>query len=215
MVTINFNYSGAINEIEINGNGVLNISPETGSLMATLGFSSFPASFSPLLGIYSFVSKSCINGAKEEGDAKNIIHVANNHYTSIREIEYFNENNGDFLGNIIMHGVFTKVSENLFIADSVLLGTYSGPVNVVKPDGYILPLSKNGEYMLEGSFMKILESDEGLVRTIHQHRYYFNDGVQLPLEDIKGVLTFDTNETHWYPEEKILQVKGTSIVQPL
>jgi hypothetical protein len=216
MVIINFNYSGEINGVPINGNAVLNAEPETGNLMASAQFSSFPMSFTPEEICYSKISISCINGGKGQDGSKNIMEVANNVYNSIRDIDFFNASTGEFLGHITINGIFTRVSENVFSANVVLMGNYSGPINITKPDGYILPLTKTEEYKLEGSFEKILQTADGeAIKTINYHRYYFNDGVSSPLENIKGILTFDTDETNWNPDEKTLQLKGTSIIQPL
>lgn len=215
MVTIHFNYSGVVNGQPINGNAVLQCDPETGNLTANANFASFPDSFNPSLAGFSLVSISCSNSGKAMGSAKNIIDVTNGLYSSIREIELFDASS-NFLGNIIINGTFTKVTETMYTANVTVTGNYSGPVNILFPDGYTLPLTAIGNYKLEGTFQKSYQIDGGsTILTENRHTYYFNNGVSTPIGNIECVLSYDTLTSYWLPVPKILHLLGSSIINPL
>jgi hypothetical protein len=215
MVEINLNYSGLVNGENIQGNGVLQSNSETGLLTGTVVFTEFPNSFSPYPVENSLLSIICGNSAKEQLGAKNIHHITNGHYTSIREVE-FTTVDGSFLGNIIINGICDRVSENVFNANVVISGSYTGSLEIEKPTGYVLPLQPVNEYELEGSFDDSVELIEGgSIMAHHQHRYFFNNGVSFPLENVKIDLNFIADETFWNADEKTLQLTGMSTVQPL
>lgn len=215
MVTIHFNYSGVLNGENIIGNAVLHADPQTGSINASANFSAFPASFSPCLAGVSLLSVSCSNGAKTEEGAHNIIDVTNGLYSSIRGITLYDAANG-FLGQVTINGTFTKVSDSVYTANVIVTGNYSGPVNIQFPNGYTLPLNATQPFMLQGGFQKTYLTENGInILTENSHTYYFNNGVSIPIADIECELSYNTQQSYWLPDQKILHLTGTSIVRPL
>ncbi len=215
MVTIHFNYSGVLNGEAISGNATMHANPETGELNASANFAAFPASFSPCLAGVSLLSISCSNSGKTEQGAHNIIDVTNGNYSSIREITLFDASGG-FLGQVVINGTFTKVSDIVYTANVTVTGNYSGPVNIQFPNGYTLPLNATQPFKLEGSFQKTYLTENGInILTENNHTYFFNNGVSTPLANIECELAYDTQQSYWLPDQKILHVTGTSIVRPL
>lgn len=216
MVTIQFNYSGIINGEPVDGNAILHADPATGIINGSANFAAFPsASFTPATVGVSLLSISCVNGAKAEQNARNIIDVTNGLYSSIREVTLFDSSNG-FLGHIVINGTFQRVSDIHYMANATVTGNYSGPVDIQFPDGYTMPLVATEAFKLEGSFEKTYSTEDGInILSRNKHTYFFNNGVSAPLADIECVLTYDTQQSYWLPNEKILHLTGTSIVHPL
>jgi hypothetical protein len=215
MNVIHFNYSGLINGEENSGNAILQADSESGVIQGNASFSSLPDSFTPSLASWSFLSISCSNSSKRVDEANNILDFSNGEYTSRREVELFNSA-GAFLGSVIINGVFTKVSDELYIADVIVSANYNGPVEINFPDGYLMPLNAIDDYKLEGSFEKELFTNESeAFLTKNKQTYYFNNGVKIPLSSIKCELVYNTDESYWLQDSKILHLIGESTVSPL
>jgi len=214
MVQIIFSYSGIINGVNIQGGATMNSDPASGDINAVANFNSFPNDFHPSLMSNSLLSVSCSNGGKAINGAQNILTLSNGQYTSVRDVEIY-DSGGQLLGNITINGSFQKVQTNLYTAAVTLTGTYSGPTDIEFPNGYNLPLSPVNSNKLEGSFQKNINTISGqTLSTVNNHVYLFNNGVTSSLEDANFELTYNTDESYWLPEEKILNLVGNSVISP-
>ena len=214
MVQIIFNYSGVINGVDIQGSANMQTDSTTGSLSALANFNSFPDDFTPSLLGNSLLSISCSNGGKAIDGAQNILTLSNGEYTSIRQVEIYNSSN-ELLGNISINGFFRKVQSDLYSATVTLTGNYNGPTDIQFPNGYTLPLSPSNNNKLEGNFQKRLNVvSGGNLITQNSHIYYFNNGTTSDLQPVNFELSYDTENSYWLPDERMLNLEGSSIISP-
>lgn len=214
MIKILFSYSGVVNGTNIDDNATLFADPSTGDFNAVASFDSFPGDFHPGVLSNSLLSISWSNGGKAASGTKNIFDLTNGEYTSIREVEVLNSS-GQLVGNITINGYFEKIEDDLYSAEVTITGSYSGPLDIIFPTGYQLPLTPVSNYKLEGSFQNTIQTDGGqTLTTENNHTYIFNNGTTSDLEAVIFELTFDTDESYWLPDDKILNLEGNSTINP-
>jgi|GEM_PF-5653001 len=212
MASIRFNYSGNINSQNIDGVGHLCSNVDNGQFTGSIIFASFPASFNPAAAGASLLSISCTNGGASTYDIPNILSLTTGTYTSRRTIDFF-EADTTPLGQVIIDGSFTKLDDEIFEANVILSGTYTGATDLIIPSGYDLPLNVTNPTKLQGSFnLDIPRTGGSLIKTTHVHEFEFTSGTTQPLVNCESQIYYMSN-SKWNPTNKCLYLPGISIMR--
>lgn len=210
LATILFDYSGTINDQEVDGHGTLMANSGTGSFSAALWFTQLPRTFPPAVASFSLLSISCSNGGKGD-EAPNILTLSKGNYTSVRHVVVFNAAN-ERVGDFRISGRFSKVADRTFKADVLLTGMYAGPTDVQPPSGYDLPTAPRGNDELFGTTRIVLSTESGArLNTQHEQMYRFESGTTQPL--IPNVMALRYRRSQWDPVSKVLTLSGKSVIK--
>lgn len=207
-------YGGRINNTVVDGNATLFAEPRNGVIEGTVLFRSLDDLFTPAFTGFSVLSICCVCKSRTEGETQNILSLTNGKFTSIRDIEAFDER-GNLIGNLSINGLFSRKGEGVVVGDVTITGRYSGPVDLKVPDGYELPLNPEAEYRLTGEFRKTYISSNGMrINTINKQRYIFDDGVTSRLKPVISIINYNADRTYWDSENKIMRLSGYSKIRP-
>jgi len=196
MGAIHYQYTGVVNGYKLVGSTGLVGSRETGDFKAIcrMGGLRIP----PNLLSKSFISLSCSNMARSVNGGVSIFAVTKGRYISTRTVECF-DSDSVYLGTIQALGVFSPVRElkdDVFTGDINVSGTYRGPLDLVLPGKYMMPLKSVGNYKLEGDFEINLKTESGEdIVTKHRQVFYFPDGVREELEATLFTVRYDTGDS--------------------
>ena len=213
MPTINFTYTGTINEQSIIGEGILRAEPENGLFNASVRFETIPPEFHPIASGTSLLSVSCSNGGLAK-TASNIFSITSGRYQSIRTVSIVDQETGISAGLFRIHGRFSSPHENETVhADVRLSGSYHGPseLDLLSFRGYELstvPVTGLNVPALFGiTRIPILHSDGKLLAT-HEHLYLFEAGINEPL--VANTMKIEVEDLQWDFDTKQLTLNGLS-----
>lgn len=209
-IIFNVNASGNINGAPLAGMGTITIVP-TVNFMAVANFTEIAADFNPLAasGGSNFCIMCCCGGCTATyGGSESLLDIfAGEWSATVNFTILYNET---IVGKINQTLEVTKITDYQWNASMVLNGWYSGPLDLVSSEGYIVHLNQVGTGEIEGNYVhKIFCENNTYIENIVTRRYTYNSTNELPFPE-----TLHTITTNMSYVNGILNIEGQGYYEP-
>ena len=211
MPTIEFTYSGVINNTPIKGEAELVSNPNGGNFKAEVRFARMSSAVPLAAWGVSLVSISCSNGGKNSG-ALNILSTTSGEYQSVRTISVVDQKTQETCGLLRIAGKFSELLNDRIQADVQLSGSYFGPtdIDLAEFSGYSLPAIPIRDMDVPALFGVThisLKHSSGTLLAKHEQLYLFEAGIRsgLQLQSNNMKVAFTHIDAENYPNSAVVE----------
>ena len=212
-MTVEWSYSGTINDGRIVGRGVLAFQ-ESGDFEAEVKFSEFPSEVSCNASGSSMVTTTCSSLAREVRETLNIVSLSGGNYEGYRSF-ICRETSGETVGAMIIAVRVRRSDQQSLNAIAYMSGLYRGPAQFADSMDYDLPLRQIGKGRIGGEYAAASTTSDGAIYTITATTEYIYMGERvLPFDEVMKI-RYKSVDFSRKGKGAVLRLIGSAIVLPL